>query len=82
MRSPCCWERGGNMYSLKDAATGLYVAVAIGAGMLCTGKLVGRPVQTPHADGARSWLLHGQMHFRMFELYQAGVPMQHASGVA
>lgn len=69
------------MYSLKDVAAALYVNAAIGAGMLCTGQLQGRVVGAPSAAGARSWLLKGQLHFRMFELHQAGVQMQHASGV-
>lgn len=69
------------MYSLKGVAAALYVNAAIGAGMLCTGQLQGRVVGAPSAEGARSWLLRGQILFRMFELHQAGVQMQHASGI-
>jgi hypothetical protein len=82
MRPPVCGSKEENMMSLKDAATGLFIRVAIGAGMLCTGKLQGRAVGTPEANGARSWLLQGQLHFQMFELHRNAVPMQHASGVA
>lgn len=71
------------MYSLKDAAAGLFVSAAIGAGMLCTGKLLARAIEVPDPAGVTrsSWQLFGRVHYRMFEPQRCGVPMQHSSAV-